>query len=110
MAEFNIDEMKAGFEPVEIVFRGENYFLGRNALGLLDACELHGSIEDKDGVAYLKALLELLPGLVASMCPELTLEDLETGEQMALVKVVTEVLGRVSRLTFPEEEPEGDNS
>lgn len=112
MATFNIDEMKGDFEPVEIIFRGEEYTLGRNALGLLNACELHGTIEDKDGAQYLKALLELLPELVKSLCPELTLEQdtLETGEQMAMVKVVTEVLGRVSRLTFPEEDPEGDDS
>ena len=111
MADFNIDEMAADFQSVGIILRGEEYVLGRNALGLLNACEMHGTIEDKEGTQYLVALLELLPEILKSMCPELTLEDdLETGEQMSLVKVVTEVLGRVSRLTFPKEESEGDNS
>ena len=111
MATFNVDEMSADFQPVDIIFRGQEYVLGRNALGLLNACEMHGTIEDKDGTQYLVALLELMPELMKSMCPELILEnDLGTGEQMAMVKVVTEVLGRVSRLTFPEEAPAGDNT
>jgi hypothetical protein len=111
MAEFNIDEMKGNFEPVGIIFRGQEYALGRNALGLLSACELHATIEDKNGLEYMKALLEILPELLRCMCPELVLdESLETGEQMALVKVATEVLGRVSRLSFPKEEPAGDDT
>lgn len=112
MATFDVDEMGADFQAVDIIFRGEEYLLGGNALGLLDACELHGTIEDKDGTVYLKAFLEILPELMKSLCPELVLEQdtLVTGEQMALVKVVTEVLGRISRLTFPAEKPEGDDS
>lgn len=106
---FNIDEMKADFEPVEIVFRNKKHTLGKNALGLMDACELHGTIEDKDGLQYIAAYLKLQPQLVRLLCPELelVLEELETGEQMALMKVCTEVLGRAGRLTFQEEEPEG---
>ena len=111
MATFNIDEMRSDFQPVDIIFREKEYVLGRNALGLMNACELHGTIEDKDGLEYLKAFLELLPELMKTMCPELELsEDLQTGEQMAMMKVITEVLGRVSRLTFPEEAGEGDDS
>ncbi len=111
MATFNVDEMKADFQPVDIIFRGVEYVLGRNALGLMAACELHGTIEDKDGMQYLGALIALLPEVVKAMCPELDLpEDIDAGEQMAMVKICTEVLGRVSHLTFPEEEPEGNDA
>lgn len=106
---FDIDKMKADFEPVRIVFRGKEYALGREALGLLNACEMHVGIEDKDGIAYVKALMEMLPELLRSVCPEMTWEGkLETGEQMALTKACTEVLGRIGRLTFQAEGPEGD--
>jgi hypothetical protein len=111
MATFDIDQMKSDFQPVDIVFHGQEYVLGRNAVGLLDACELHAEIEDLDGMKYLKALLELLPRLALALCPDLVLDDdLDAGEQMALVKVCTEVLGRVTRLTFPAEEPEGEQA
>jgi hypothetical protein len=111
MATFNVDEMGSEFQPVDIIFRGQEYVLGGNALGLLSACEMHSTIEDKDGMQYLIAFLGMLPELLASMCPELELEyGLETGEQMAMVQVVTEVLGRVSRLTFQTEEGEGDDT
>lgn len=111
MAAFNIDKMKSNFEPVEIVFRGKTYMLGRDALGLLEACELCGTIEDKDGMEYFKAQLGMLPQLMKCLCPRLEIgEDLETGEQMALIEVTMEVLGRVGRLSFQKAEQEGDDS
>jgi hypothetical protein len=104
MAIFNIDEMKSGYAPVDIVFRSAEYRLGANALGVLEACDIHASIEGKDGVQYMRALLELLPRMVRSLCPTLDLDgmELETGEQMALMHVCTEVLGRIGRLSFQE--------
>lgn len=108
MAAFDIDKMQADFEPVDIVFRGETYTLGRNALGLMNACEMQGSIDDKDGLEYLKANLEMQPRVLQTLCPEWDAEvELTTGEQMALMKVITEVLGRAGRLTFQEEDEGG---
>ncbi len=104
MATFNIDEMKSGFQPVDIVFRGKDYLLGNTALGILEACEIHGEMEDNDGVAYVRAFMDAMPRMLAALCPDMPSEGLETAEQFALMKVCTEVLGRVGQLTFQAEE------
>lgn len=106
MATFNIDKMKSGFEPVDILFRGTDYLLGRNALGIIRACEVHGEFEDKNGMAYLGVFLERLPEILTALCPELPVDDLETGESIALIKVCTEVFGRIGRINFQAEDEE----
>lgn len=104
MATFNIDEMKSGFQPADVHFRGEDYKLGKLALGILQACNIHGEIEDLDGVAYMEAFLERLPRMLTTLCEEFPTEDLDAGESMALLKVCVEVLGQIGQLTFPSDE------
>lgn len=104
MATFNIDTMKSGFTPAEVHFRGEDYVLGANAIGIIRACEIHGEIEDKEGTSYMAAFLEKLPELLTAMCETFPTVGLETGEQMALINVCTEVLGQIGQLTFPKGE------
>jgi len=108
MATFNIDTMKADFAPVDIHFRGQDYVLGACATGVLDGCEVHGTIEDKDGLEYMRAFFGIMRDMVLALSGDLDLDNLdpalELGEQLALMKACSEVLRRVGRLTFQAEE------
>lgn len=99
---FDIDEQAGAFQPVKVKLRGEVYTLGATALSLMNAAEL-GS-DDEDGEQHM--LAKLRP-MLAELCPEMPTQDLTAGEEVALMRAVTEVMRRVGRLTFRAEDGEG---
>jgi len=110
MATFNIDEMKSGFKPVTVTFRGKEYALGTSAVGILQVCELHGEIANLDGLEFMSGFMKQLPQMLKLLCEDFPTEGLDAAESMALMKVLTEVMARISQLTFPEEEQGGDTA
>jgi hypothetical protein len=98
---FDIDAAGGQFEPVVVKFRGEHYRLGEDALGVMEACELHATLSGDAGEITSTQLMEALPSLLKAVCPTMPTDGLRTGEQLALVQAVTEVLRRVGELSFP---------
>lgn len=100
---FDIDEQAGAFQPVKVKLRGEVYTLGATALSLMNAAELGSDDDDEDGEHMLAKLRPML----AELCPEMPTQDLTAGEEVALMRAVTEVMRRVGRLTFRAEDGEG---
>ena len=98
MADFNID---SGGLPVTVKLRGKNYKLGGTALELLDASEMFQNEGDAEGNVTTRRVLEMLPDVLAKLCPSLP-TDLNATEQLSLVSVVTEVLRRMGGSFSPE--------
>jgi len=98
---FDIDEAGGQFEPVVVKFRGELHRLGEDALGVMEACELHGKLAGDGTEISLTQLVEVLPVMLRALSPTIPTDGLRTAEQLALVQAVTEVLRRVGELTFP---------
>lgn len=86
--------------PLVVRFRGKEYKLGNSALGLLQVAGLADELGGDEATAGIK----VLPKAMALLCPELPLEDLTSGEEIALVRAMTEVLNRIGRLSFQEED------
>lgn len=99
---FDIDEKSQGFAPLTVKFRGEQYVLGDDALGVLTACEMHSSVidSDADDAANMAKLMEMLPSVIAMLCPGFPVDDWSTGEKLTIMQAATEVLQRVGALTF----------
>lgn len=98
---FDIDAAGGQFEPVVVKFRGEHYRLGEDALGVMEACEMHATLAGDGAEITSTQLIEALPAMLRAVCPTLPIDGLRTGEQLALVQAVTEVLRRVGELSFP---------
>lgn len=94
---FDIDEQAGAFQPVRVKLRGQESVLGSTALSLMKAAQLGQDTED---------ILSQLRPMLGQLCPELPIDDLTPGEEVALMRAVTEVMRRMGRLTFRTEDGE----
>lgn len=103
---FDVDALRSAYTPVRMRFRGVEYQVGASALGVLQALtvDTQGGLDKLEGespMAYAVRLLKVAPRMMAFLCPDLPTSPAWTfDEEMAMVRVVTEVLGRVGRLRF----------
>ena len=99
---FDIDSESSYFVPVGIRLRGREYVLGETAHQFLGALEVAKDLEGKPETEILRHIRPLL----AVLAPEAPM-DLSPAEEMALIKPLAEVLKRFSRVSFPQDEPQG---
>lgn len=104
-AVFDLDAEAATFQPIEVTYHGAKYHFGRSALGLLSALQVDVTgiqrREGEEAQAYVMRLLGMLPEMVRLLCPEFPAAPWGAQEELALLKVVTEVLSRVGQIRFP---------
>ena len=99
----DIDAAAGGFAPVEIRFRGKNYFLGRTVLGIL---EISDQYKDGPGEGESEAsfAVRMVRPSITALCPELSAviekDDLTAGEEIAMLRPLTEVVQRFGAITF----------
>lgn len=99
---FDLDEAASGFEPVRIKLRGQEYTLAATAASLLVAIAYaaeHFGGEDTD----LARIAEHVRPMFQALAPDAP-QDLTLMEELALVRPVTELLNRISSLSFRAEE------
>jgi hypothetical protein len=98
---FDIDAMaaEAGYQPVQVRFRGQEYQLGNTAAGLFKAADLADKLPDDDTAAIVTALPDLLEILSPGWPAE---EQLTVAEEMVLVQAVTEVMNRLGQARFQD--------
>jgi hypothetical protein len=105
MEVFDLDS-GTDYEPVTVRFRGKDYVLGKNAGQLLAATRVYEKAgielgeEDSDAGAKV---LDLIRPMVAVLCPDFPLDELDPQAEVRLIRPVTEVLTRMGNLTFQEE-------
>lgn len=108
MSIYDVDAEAAKFQPVRVKFRGTEYTLGGDVCSLLSAASLFGNLPDgEDSLALSRAVFEYLRPVVRVLSPAIgevmDREDLNAGEEAALLRPVTEVLSRIGDLSFPAE-------
>lgn len=93
---YDVDARVGDYTPVRIKMRGREYHLADTAESLLALSEYTGKhFSDADG----GSVLEHVRPLFRMACPEGP-DDLRAAEVLALVQPLTEVLERLTRLTF----------
>lgn len=100
----NIDERAGSFEPMQVVFRGEEFTLGETALQLFSAASLYSSSglkESESQTAYALRLLEpMLRELSPGIAAKIDEQPLTPPEQFAFMGVLTEVVKRIGAIRF----------
>lgn len=96
----DIDAQAKKFDPVRIRFRGIEYVLGRDVASIIEATSVLSS--DDDGSDPVKTLRSLGP-ILEILAPELPRDDLDPGEEIALLGAVTLLMERVGDLPFRRE-------
>ncbi len=95
---FDIDAEVEAYQPVRIKFRGKEYGLGETTMQVLLAME----VMQGDEIGTMQ-LVQNLPAILRTMCPELeaTLKEqpLVQAEEVALLKPVTAVMNSFTALT-----------
>lgn len=95
-AVFDLDEGAVEFEPVRIRVKGKEYQLPESGAALLSTLAALEDVSEEPGLDELMPLY----GNLAPSAPKF--EQLSVGQQMALVKPVTEVLRRICAISFRE--------
>jgi len=105
---FDVDARAGAFKPVAVKFRGTEHTLGATALSLIEATSLYMASPRIEGEADLKFALRMvkpmLRALSSTVAAEMDARDLEAGEEMAFLPVLTEVVKRLGAVRF---HPEG---
>lgn len=96
---FDVDKYAGSFEPLQVKFRGEVYAFGRSADAMLAATDAYAQVGEKAG---MRGQLAALPTIVRALCPEFPpVDDLNPGEEFALLSACTEVMRRAGDMRFP---------
>ena len=104
-AVLDIDAKAAEFQPLVIRFRAQEWTLGKDIVSLLTAATFaaDGEDEESDGEVGQLTMLAKLKPVLRILAPGIPVDDLSPGEEVALLRAVTEVMNRCGRLTFSEE-------
>lgn len=105
MSDFNLDASDdSGYKPVTITYREKEYTLGSDAYGLMMAPGVLGEVKDLTPEQVGARLVKKLPELLGFLCPDLAEALKENtasiGEQIVLIRALTEVLNRLGRFRF----------
>lgn len=102
MKKFDVDVAAGGFEPIEVTLRGQQYVLGADMVTLLEALDLVPEdvkrAKEGEDVPMAK-LLGLVNPMMAKLAPEAP-SDLSAAEQVALLKVLTELMNSFGSVRF----------
>jgi hypothetical protein len=94
------------YEPLRVTFRGQEYAFGGSALGVFAALDVdtQGGLGIKDGespISYARRIFTVVPPMVKLLCPDFPDATTWTPrEEVAILRAVMEVLGRVALLRF----------
>lgn len=101
---FDVDARAASFKPVVIKFRGTERVLGATALSLIQATSIYSTQARAEGETDSVFAVRLVKPILRALSPELSAEldarDLEAGEELALLPVLTEVVKRLGAVRF----------
>jgi len=101
---FDVDARAGAFKPVVVKFRGADHTLGATALALIEATSVYTQTPKVDGESDLKHVLRMVRPMLRAMSPtvatEMDARDLDAGEEMAFLPVLTEVVKRLGAIRF----------
>jgi hypothetical protein len=95
---YDIDAAAGSYQPVTIKLRAQEYVLGETVQQLMTMSSLLNSVKDESGQVEVSAHIVEILATLAPQAPQ----NLTAGEQIALVRPITEVLTRFNALSFQE--------
>lgn len=104
---YDVDAASQDFNPVRVKFRGAEYELGNDVVGLVRAAAMFQSADEEDGKQVMEKLPAILVALSPALAPVLEEKALGSAEAVAFVPAAQEALTRFARFRSSAEEAAG---